>query len=74
MEKLRKNQELLHDSAFLKKLNQNILIDIIQEFNPWIIIFALAISHLFSTQLPTQQFTDFDLVCVFSKKSCEILF
>ena len=34
MEKLRKNQELLHDSAFLKKLNQNILIDIIQEFNP----------------------------------------
>ena len=29
MEKLRKNQELLRDSAFLKKLNQNILIDII---------------------------------------------
>ena len=34
MEKLRKNQELLRDSAFLKKLNQNILIELFKEFMP----------------------------------------
>ena len=34
MEKLRKNQELLRDSAFMKKLNQNILIELFKEFMP----------------------------------------
>ena len=34
MEKFRKNQKLLCDSAFMEKLNKNILIDIIKEFIP----------------------------------------
>ena len=37
MVKLRENKELLRDSAFMEKLDKNILVDIIKEleFIPW---------------------------------------
>ena len=34
MQKLRKNQELLRDSAFLMKLDKNIVIELFKEFMP----------------------------------------